>query len=107
MFCHKCGTQIAEGAAFCHKCGAKVVYEEIAPQAMGTSVSAPEPATPSSPAASITAKLEAQPASLIEGEQRTANQDEQTGMSIVGTGAALETFDVILWGNGLLLGQNE
>lgn len=25
MFCHKCGTQIADGAAFCHKCGAKVV----------------------------------------------------------------------------------
>lgn len=25
MFCHKCGAQIAEGAAFCHKCGAKVI----------------------------------------------------------------------------------
>lgn len=23
MFCHKCGTEIAEGAEFCHKCGAK------------------------------------------------------------------------------------
>ena len=32
MFCHKCGVQIAEGAAFCHKCGAKVVYEETSPQ---------------------------------------------------------------------------
>ena len=32
MFCHKCGTQIAEGAAFCHKCGTKVVYEETSPQ---------------------------------------------------------------------------
>lgn len=29
MFCHKCGTQIAEGAAFCHRCGAKVVHEDI------------------------------------------------------------------------------
>lgn len=28
MFCHKCGTQIAEDAAFCHKCGTKVVYED-------------------------------------------------------------------------------
>ena len=29
MFCHKCGTQIAEGATFCHKCGTQVVYEDI------------------------------------------------------------------------------
>lgn len=28
MFCHKCGTQIADGSAFCHKCGAKVFNEE-------------------------------------------------------------------------------
>lgn len=28
MFCHKCGAQIAEGAAFCHKCGAKVIPAE-------------------------------------------------------------------------------
>lgn len=28
MFCHKCGAQIAEGAAFCHKCGTKVVYAD-------------------------------------------------------------------------------
>lgn len=28
MFCHKCGTQIAEGAGFCHKCGTKVVDGE-------------------------------------------------------------------------------
>lgn len=27
MFCHKCGTEIAEGAVFCHKCGTQVVYE--------------------------------------------------------------------------------
>ena len=27
MFCHKCGTQIAEDAAFCQKCGTKVIYE--------------------------------------------------------------------------------
>lgn len=31
MFCHKCGTQIAEGADFCHKCGTKVVYEHFDP----------------------------------------------------------------------------
>ncbi len=29
MFCHKCGTQIAEGASFCYKCGTKVVYPDI------------------------------------------------------------------------------
>lgn len=28
MFCHMCGTQIAEGAGFCHKCGTKVEYED-------------------------------------------------------------------------------
>lgn len=28
MFCHKCGAQIAEGAAFCQKCGAKVIPAE-------------------------------------------------------------------------------
>ncbi len=32
MFCHKCGAQIAEGAAFCHKCGAAVVYANTEPQ---------------------------------------------------------------------------
>lgn len=32
MFCHKCGTQIAEGSAFCQKCGTKVVYDEDAAQ---------------------------------------------------------------------------
>ena len=32
MFCHKCGTQIADGAGFCHKCGTKVVYEEVVKQ---------------------------------------------------------------------------
>lgn len=26
MFCHKCGTEIAEGAGFCYKCGTKVVH---------------------------------------------------------------------------------
>lgn len=27
MFCHKCGTQIEEGALFCHKCGTKINNE--------------------------------------------------------------------------------
>lgn len=27
MYCHKCGTQIDEGAVFCHGCGEKVIYE--------------------------------------------------------------------------------
>ncbi|MDE7245135.1 MAG: ribosomal protein L7/L12 [Oscillospiraceae bacterium] len=96
MFCHKCGTQIADGAGFCHRCGTKVVYEETVPQAMDTSVSVPESAAPSSSTAVIAVKPEVQPASLIEGERRVANQDEQTGMPIVGTEAAPETFDVTL-----------
>lgn len=28
MYCHKCGTQIDEGAVFCHDCGEKVIYED-------------------------------------------------------------------------------
>ena len=28
MFCHKCGTQIAEDAAFCQKCGTKIIYDD-------------------------------------------------------------------------------
>ncbi|MGN0604623.1 MAG: zinc-ribbon domain-containing protein [Oscillospiraceae bacterium] len=30
MFCHKCGSQIAEGAEFCHKCGTMVTKSNIA-----------------------------------------------------------------------------
>lgn len=38
MFCHKCGTQIAEGAAFCHKCGTKVVYADTFQQPIDATV---------------------------------------------------------------------
>lgn len=48
MFCHKCGTQIAEGAAFCHKCGTKVVYVEPAEQPVDTPAPASEPIAASS-----------------------------------------------------------
>lgn len=51
MYCHKCGTQIAEGAAFCHKCGTKVVYVEPAEQSVDTPASASEPVAASSPTA--------------------------------------------------------
>ena len=96
MFCHKCGTQIAAGAGFCHKCGTKVVYGETVPQDMDTSISALEPAAPSSPTTVVAAKPETQTASLMEGEQRVANQDEQIEMPIAGTETAPETFDVTL-----------
>ena len=36
MFCHKCGTQIDEGAAFCYKCGTKMVQMDTEPQESGT-----------------------------------------------------------------------
>lgn len=39
MFCHKCGSQIAEGAEFCHKCGTKVILEETAPDTQDISAS--------------------------------------------------------------------
>ncbi len=28
MFCHKCGTQLADGAVFCHKCGTQMLSEK-------------------------------------------------------------------------------
>ena len=28
MFCHKCGTQLADGAKFCHKCGTQMLSEK-------------------------------------------------------------------------------
>lgn len=34
MFCHKCGTEIAEGAEFCHKCGTKVATVAMEPASM-------------------------------------------------------------------------
>lgn len=42
MFCHICGTQIADGAMFCHKCGTKVVYD-------GTGLQAPDTELKSKP----------------------------------------------------------
>ncbi len=36
MFCHKCGAQIAEGAAFCHKCGTIVVYPDTSQPPLDT-----------------------------------------------------------------------
>ena len=45
MFCHKCGAQIAEGAAFCQKCGTKVVYAETVQQPVDTSALTIEPQT--------------------------------------------------------------
>ncbi len=36
MFCHKCGSQVADGAAFCHKCGAKILHEDAAQQPTDT-----------------------------------------------------------------------
>ena len=45
MFCHKCGAQIAEGAAFCHKCGTKVVYADTDQQSADASTPVIEPQT--------------------------------------------------------------
>lgn len=43
MFCHKCGAQIAEGAAFCQKCGTKVVHTDDAQQPIDTTTPIAEP----------------------------------------------------------------
>ena len=31
MFCHKCGTRLADGAMFCHKCGTQMLSQETIP----------------------------------------------------------------------------
>lgn len=46
MFCHKCGTEIAEGAGFCQKCGAKLITEEPRQAAPAQPVRQPSPAIP-------------------------------------------------------------
>lgn len=43
MFCHKCGGQIADGAAFCHKCGTEVVYTDTFQHPTETSAPIAEP----------------------------------------------------------------
>lgn len=43
MFCHKCGTEIADGAEFCHKCGTKVVHIEEQVETVQTIPTAPVP----------------------------------------------------------------
>ena len=93
MFCHKCGTQIAEGSAFCHKCGTKVVYEDTNPHPVDTTVSGTELAAPDSPTTVTIARPRSQAASMVDGE---TNQNEQSGMSIAETGTAIEAFDVTL-----------
>lgn len=35
MFCHKCGSKLANDATFCHKCGTKVEYVNTGPQVPG------------------------------------------------------------------------
>lgn len=67
MFCHKCGAQIAEGAAFCHRCGTKVVYAGTAPQPADPPVHTHEPTVTSSPtAAAATNPLLQAPGVLIQ-----------------------------------------
>lgn len=43
MFCHKCGTEIAEGAEFCHKCGTKVATLETEQSMPREAISEPLP----------------------------------------------------------------
>lgn len=44
MFCHKCGTQLVDGATFCQKCGAKVLDSQPT-SAPGSQVNTPTSAT--------------------------------------------------------------
>lgn len=83
MFCHKCGTEIAEGAGFCHKCGEKVAQATDLQQPTDITVAIGEP----------------QPADAVE--QIIAEAPPQKAK---GERQILETIGNILeWGSLILL----
>lgn len=36
MYCHKCGTKVADDAGFCQKCGAELMADEAVSQTTAT-----------------------------------------------------------------------
>ena len=54
MFCHKCGAQIAEGAAFCQKCGTKLIVD--APTEQSAAVPSVSPTQQPNPTPANTSK---------------------------------------------------
>lgn len=80
MFCHICGTQIAEGAAFCHKCGTKVVYEGIDSQ---------ESDIPQGPAPMVTPTLKSVETTMLPVEMPAQPESRQSSVELVVTCAKL------------------
>lgn len=75
MFCHKCGAQIAEGAAFCHKCGTKAVYADTSQHPMDT----PEPIAESQQASTTDPE-----SAIVEDVQQSSSNEPtlETGSDI-------------------------
>lgn len=96
MFCHKCGAQVAEGAAFCHKCGAKVVSEDAAQQGANMLPTDDVPNNTSTPA------VEPQQADTVKLTiaEDTTNKfpKENRGLHI-----AANIGRVLMWGSLILL----
>ena len=85
MFCHKCGTQMIEGAAFCPKCGTKVVHTDDAQQFMSTTTPIVEPQQASAESPPI------------------AENNQSTPKSNTGLRKAAIIGRVLMWGSLLLL----
>jgi len=73
MFCHKCGTQIAEGAAFCYKCGTKVASIEDTPQLLDTKPTTAEPKQPI-PTASVQAGVSSDFKEFVDNHVRSTTK---------------------------------
>lgn len=83
MFCHKCGTQIAEGAVFCHRCGTKVVNAETAPQPADAHVLTHEPAANSNPEAAASVNPVQQVPPERNNVQSGKAADEKTKSAVI------------------------
>ncbi len=90
MFCHKCGSQVADGAAFCHKCGAKILYEDAAQQ----------PADTRAPDGELQQTGSAEPV-VTEDTQHAPSNDTPKGNG--GLRKAANIGRVLMWGSIALL----
>lgn len=90
MFCHKCGAQIAEGAAFCQKCGTKLVHEDVVQHPAG----APAPSV--APQQSVATEP-----MVAEGPQQPPANDSTKPSRRLRKAAGIGR--VLMWGSLLLL----
>ncbi|NBI10651.1 zinc-ribbon domain-containing protein [Colidextribacter sp. OB.20] len=93
MFCHKCGAQIAKGAAFCHKCGTKAVYADTSQHPMDTRepIAESQQASTTDPAPTITEDTQSPSAGNIPKSNSGVHKIANIGR-------------ILMWGSLILLG---